>query len=196
MLDGSATVDGYGKGNFRRLLQFVKKLARSFPVSQDGNHLSLLVFSSEPKTIFDFHTFSDQASIDEAIDKISYPNKGVLTGKALEFAAKELFSKSPGGKDVLLLITDGPSFDDVREPATELKRRGVEIFCLGIGQGYARNQLSFIASDPVNEHLFTAPFKGTETVIGPVKDRICRISKSTGKIQNHFCFLYQHRKSR
>ena len=114
----------------------------------------------------------------------------------MEFAAKELFSKSPGGKDVLLLITDGPSFDDVREPATELKRRGVEIFCLGIGQGYARNQLSFIASDPVNEHLFTAPFKGTETVIGPVKDRICRISKSTGKIQNHFCFLYQHRKSR
>ena len=184
LLDGSATVEGYGKGNFKRLLQFVKTLSRSFPVSEHGNHLGLVVYSSEPKPVFGFQRFSDQASVDEAIDSVSYPSREAMTGKALTFAAQRLFSRSTAGKDVLLLITDGPSFDDVTQPAIELKRRGVEVFCLGVGQGYAKNQLEMIASDPVSEHVFTAPFKGAESGVGKVRDGICRAEKNTGKSEH------------
>ena len=37
----------YGKGNFKKVLDFVKELTRSFDVSKEGTHVGIVLYSSK-----------------------------------------------------------------------------------------------------------------------------------------------------
>lgn len=39
----------YGKGNFKKVLDFVKDLTRSFDVSKEGTHVGIVLYSSKPE---------------------------------------------------------------------------------------------------------------------------------------------------
>lgn len=79
--------------------------------------------------------------------------------------------RSKGRKPVLVILTDGISQDNVIGPAERLKRKGVEIFSLGIGYKFRRLQLQQMASSPL--HVFTAGFRRLSTVLGVIKNKAC-----------------------
>lgn len=72
---------------------------------------------------------------------------------------------------MLLVMTDGISKDRVVGPAMQLKRKGVEIFSLGIGKGYKKIQLQRMASGP--RHVFTSGFSILGTLVKTVKQKVC-----------------------
>lgn len=76
-----------------------------------------------------------------------------------------------GRKPVLVILTDGISQDNVVQPARSLKRKGIELFSLGIGNKFRRLQLQQMASSP--SHVMTAGFRKLSTVLAALKHRVC-----------------------
>lgn len=74
---------------------------------------------------------------------------------------------------VVVLLTDGPSEDDVSRPSRYLKAKGVKIFALGIGRYINGKQLDTIASRPRRTHIFTADWRHLQLIVNPIRDAVC-----------------------
>lgn len=69
-------------------------------------------------------------------------------------------------------MTDGRSQDSVSGPSRVLRRRGVKIFCVGIGKRYSMGQLLQISGRRRN--VFTADFRNLGSVVRAVKQKACK----------------------
>ena len=69
-------------------------------------------------------------------------------------------------------MTDGKSYDDVAHPANILKRMGVKIFALGIGQKYVRKQHDQMSSG--SGYVYTSGFKSMGKVVKKLKRKACK----------------------
>jgi hypothetical protein len=70
LVDGSGSIESYGKGNFKRCLNFVKQVAGSFSISRTKGRISVTVFSSRTKVIFHLNSYSNAQQIYRAVDRI------------------------------------------------------------------------------------------------------------------------------
>uniref|UniRef100_A0A8D0H719 Vitrin n=1 Tax=Sphenodon punctatus TaxID=8508 RepID=A0A8D0H719_SPHPU len=137
VIDGSSSV---GTGNFRTVLQFVANVT--------------VQYTYEQRLEFGFDKHSTKQDVLNAIKRINYWSGGTSTGAAINYASEQLFSKSkPNKRKIMILITDGRSYDDVRGPATTAHRNGVIAYSIGIAWA-AQDELEAIATDPDKEHSF------------------------------------------
>ena len=165
----------YGKGNFKKCLDFIKDLTRAFVVSKQGTHVGAIVFSADSQLQFDFNKYFTQAEVESAIDSITYPGATTFTGKGLKLAKEKLFAEARDGVPrILVVLTDGRSHDDVVKPADDLKVSGVTIFSVGLGTNYDKNQLNAIASEPSDDHVITANFAQMANFIGTLQGELCQ----------------------
>ena len=174
MVDGSGSIEYYGKGNFRRCLNFVKTMISRFHVSRYQTRVGIVVYSSRPRIVLQFYQTSNRGQVNNVINRIRYPRGGTRTGLALGYASR-LFRYSKGRKKVVIVMTDGYSGDSVVRPALSLKRQGVEIFSLGIGRKYNSKQLRQMAS--TTRHVYTAGFRNLNSVVRAIKQKACRRGK-------------------
>ena len=173
IIDGSGSIENYGRGNFKRCLQFVKNMIRSFTISQRYVRIGIVLFSSKSQLILRFSQNRGLNSILQTIDRIRYPRRGTRTGRALSFATSRLFYPSGRGRSkIAIVMTDGGSQDSVRLPAQILRRRGVRIFCLGIGKRYNMGQLLQMAGNRRN--VFIADFRNLGSVVRAIKQKACK----------------------
>lgn len=174
LIDGSSSIERYGRGNFARMLNFVKSLVSFFPISRRQTHVGVVLYTRRAIPIFSFSRYYARASILRAIDNLRYPRGGTYIGKALKFAKRYLYLGKPasGRKRVLVVLTDGVSQDRVSTPARRLRAAGCEIFVLGIGRGVRNSQLKQIATD--SSHIFTASFRSLGQVIQRIKTKACQ----------------------
>ena len=49
IIDGSESIEKSGKGNFEKVLRFVKSLAIGLKVSKEGTHVGLICYSDKSK---------------------------------------------------------------------------------------------------------------------------------------------------
>ena len=184
VLDSTASPGGPGNQQTANMMELAKKASHLFPVSSEGNSVGMVVYGGSPQpSVVHFDKFLDQQTMDEAIDNASNPSFEIRIGKALTLAQKTLFGQlSMSKRNVLLLITDGDSFDEVSRPAMELKRRGIEVFCLGVGEDVNRAQLDLIASEPKKNHVFLAPFNDSDTLMERIRKEICLAANKSRKL--------------
>lgn len=172
VIDGSGSIEHYGKGNFKRCLNFVKRLVVSFKISRRFTRVAVVLFSFRPRLIFRFSTYSRERDILRAIDKIRYPRGGTKTGLAMSYAQRLLFRRRRGSrKSVMIVMTDGRSQDRVSGAASALKRERVNIFAIGIGKRYNIKQLIQIASS--RRHVYTAGFRNLPSIVRVIKTKAC-----------------------
>ena len=184
VLDSTATVNGQDLNQATMMMNLAKKVSHLFASSPAGNSVGMVVYGGSPQpSVVHFHKFLDQKTMDEAIENASKPSVEMKIGKALSMAQQELFSQlSMFNRNILLLVTDGVSFDDVSRPALELKRRGIEVFCLGVGKDVNEAQLDLIASDPKENHVFLAPLNDADALIGRIQREICLAANRESKL--------------
>ena len=91
LIDGSSSIERYGRGNFGRLLNFVKSLVSFFPISRRETHIGVILYTTRAFPIFNFNRYYTRAAILRAIDNMRYPKGGTRIGKALSFARRYLF---------------------------------------------------------------------------------------------------------
>ena len=175
LIDGSGSVEMYGRGNFAKCLEFVKSLTRAFVISPTDTRIGVIVFSSRSELQFDFTQYKTQKDVETAIGRIKYPGYRTKTGAALTMAKDELFNN--GRQDVprvLVVLTDGRSNDDVVKPSAALRGTGVIIFPVGLGTNFKVEQLNAMASDPKGEHVFTVDFPQMDTIVTAMQEKLCK----------------------
>ncbi|KAF7219704.1 vitrin isoform X2 [Nothobranchius furzeri] len=151
VIDGSSSV---GTGNFRTVLQFVANVTREFEISDTDTRVGAIQYTYEQRLEFAFGQYNNKAELLNAIKRINYWSGGTSTGAAITYAAEQLFSKSkPNKRKIMIVITDGRSYDDVRVPAEAVQRQGVIAYSIGIAWA-AQDELEYIATDPDKEHSF------------------------------------------
>ncbi|KAF1460583.1 Vitrin, partial [Pygoscelis antarcticus] len=151
VIDGSSSV---GTSNFRTVLQFVANISKEFEISDTDTRVGAVQYTYEQRLEFSFDKYSTKQDVLSAIKRISYWSGGTSTGAAISYASEQLFSKSkPNKRKIMIVITDGRSYDDVRVPAMAAHQNGVIAYSIGVAWA-AQDELEAIATDPDKEHSF------------------------------------------
>ncbi|CAK8690957.1 unnamed protein product [Clavelina lepadiformis] len=134
ILDSSSSV---GEDNWVKMKAFVRSFLDDFAVSDDASHFSIIRYNNEVDVDTQILLNDYPNSLDDllvAYDKIPYNGRGTRTGNALNYAADVLITTGnrPEARDVVLLITDGASRDEVGEPAGRLHDAGALVFVLPV----------------------------------------------------------------
>uniref|UniRef100_A0A8D2H5H9 Vitrin n=1 Tax=Urocitellus parryii TaxID=9999 RepID=A0A8D2H5H9_UROPR len=151
VIDGSSSV---GTGNFRTVLQFVANISKEFEISDTDTRIGAVQYTYEQRLEFGFDKYSTKPDILNAIKRVGYWSGGTSTGAAIHYALEQLFKKSkPNKRKLMILITDGRSYDDVRIPAMAAHQKGVITYAIGVAWA-AQDELEVIATHPARDHSF------------------------------------------
>lgn len=177
VIDASGSIEASGRGNFKRCLNFVKRLVASFKISRRYTHVGVVVYSSRARKVFGFNRYYRKRQLMKAIDRVPYFRRGTRTGYALSYAQRYLFrGRSRRRKDLLIVMTDGKSGDRVRGRALALHRSGIVTFAVGIGKNYNVRQLIQIASS--RKHVYVAGFRNLPNIVRVIKSKACKGGRS------------------
>ena len=134
-MDSSGSI---GPDDYNREKQFVKDLTNVFEVSSTEARISTIIYSDDPKLVFDFDTYNDKQSINTAIDNLEYLGNRTRIDKALALALR-VFSKSrPAVPRIAFVLTDGKQTEDYDAKPLDVAVRplhdlGVQVYVIGIG---------------------------------------------------------------
>nr|XP_060639322.1 collagen alpha-4(VI) chain-like [Anolis sagrei ordinatus] len=155
LIDTSKTMD---QAQFELTKQFIELIVNKSDIGAEKVQIGLLQFSSDPQEEFPLNRYDNKADLRKAISVMRQMKKGRKLGKALDFASP-YFDVSKGGrpgvKQYLIVVTDGKSEDEVRNPARHLRNKGVTIYAIGVLQA-SNSQLLEIAG--TQEKVFSEDF--------------------------------------
>lgn len=120
----------------------------------------MVQYSDDPYPEFQLTDHRDKNSLLAAVENLTHRGGGTETGKAIDFLRTEYFTKEAGSRaerrvpQIAVVITDGESTDDVLEPARRLRKHGVIVFAIGVGQ-IKQTQLITIANWPSERFVLT-----------------------------------------
>ena len=177
VIDGSGSIEQVGFGNFKKIKEFIKQVVDGFSISFDKTHVGALIYSARiwVKKVFGLDDHYSKSGINKAIDEIFYPSGGTFTGNALLKAREQIYTDSGDREDkpnVVIVITDGKSGDDVEGPANQLRRLPSTIFAIGVGNYFDRAELEKMAGSPSN--VFTADSDNLGQIVEQIKQSACK----------------------
>nr|XP_056713047.1 collagen alpha-6(VI) chain-like [Euleptes europaea] len=156
LVDSSTSI---GEDNFEEVKNFLSVLVSNLDVGRDQVRIGLAQYSRKTFKEFLLNQYALKSDILELIRNLTFRRGSTYTGAALDFVRAEYFTKSAGSRaqenipQVLILITDGESKDDVKVPARKLNARGISVYVVGIGI-QDTTQVEEIASRPSHKFLF------------------------------------------
>ncbi|XP_041702979.2 cochlin [Coregonus clupeaformis] len=173
LIDGSSSV---GEANFRLVLDFIISVARSFDISDIGSRVGAVQFTYDQRMEFNLYDYPVKDEALRALQGIPYMSGGTATGDAIAYATQNLFQarKAGPGRNFLIVVTDGQSYDDVRGPALAAQKEGITIYSVGVAWA-PLDDLKTMASEPKDSHtFFTREFTGLQQFQQPLVRGICR----------------------
>ncbi|KAG7231641.1 hypothetical protein INR49_010960 [Caranx melampygus] len=171
LIDGSSSV---GEGNFQLVLDFLSGVASSFDISDVGARIGAVQFTYDQRLEFTMSDHSSKEEVVTALKRISYMSGGTATGAAISYTTQRLFRRMGPGRNFLIVVTDGQSYDDVRHPAMLAHKQDIIIFSVGVAWA-PMDDLRAMSSEPKDSHtFFTREFSGLADFITPLVQGICR----------------------
>ncbi|MGH0152480.1 UNVERIFIED_CONTAM: hypothetical protein FKN15_025027, partial [Acipenser sinensis] len=133
LIDGSKSVR---PENFELVKKFINQIVDKLDVSETKSHVGLVQYSSSVRQEFPLGRFNTKKDLKEAVKKMSYMEKGTMTGQALRYLLDSSFTPSqgarPGVTKVGIVFTDGRSQDYIGEAAKKAKELGTACCCTGV----------------------------------------------------------------
>ncbi|KAG8000796.1 Collagen alpha-3(VI) chain [Nibea albiflora] len=149
-----------GKENFEHVRHFLYSLTQALhQVGGDRFKFALVTYNYKPETEFQLNSYSTTQGVLSHIKAMSYRGGGTRTGLGLDFLIRTHLTTAAGSRavegvaQVVVVLTDGRSQDDVAMPAQVLRFAGVEVFAVGV-QDAVDSELREMASHPHNTHVF------------------------------------------
>ncbi|XP_027761468.1 collagen alpha-1(VII) chain-like [Empidonax traillii] len=181
LVDESSSI---GQSNFNKVKDFLFRIVSYFPkIGPEGTQVAVAQFSEEPRAVFHFHQHRDRNGALRAIRGLSYSGGNTRTGRAISFVLKELFQPSRGMRPhlprLLLLLTDGPSQDDVGPPARAAHALGIPILSVGVS-GADPLQLSRI-SPRQNLQFYVSTFEDLPQLLQELIEALCSAPAQVAK---------------
>lgn len=142
---------------------------------------SVLRYSSSVSKMFGLVEFSRLPDIIPGIDRIRYfPGTSTDTDKALKYARVSIFNikRADAAKlNIIILLTDGlpNNLNKTKEESNLLRKQGVRIFSVGVGNETNTEDLGLIASSPSDEHVFeVSMLSDLSLIINAVQNKTCK----------------------
>ncbi|KAF5905697.1 collagen alpha-6(VI) chain-like, partial [Clarias magur] len=176
LVDGSSSI---GDADFLRVKKFLHDFIVALDVTPNKVKVGIVQFSNNPQDEVQLGQYADKNDLLEKVDNLSQLGGGTETGKALQFIGDNYFTNSSGSRisqsvpQIAVVITDGGSADEMKSPATELRRKGVLIFTIGVGKD-SITELESIANKPYQHFLLS--FKDYEELVkatSTTADKVC-----------------------
>ena len=176
VLDGSTSVSA---DNFENAINFMKSIVDPLSISADGTQVGLAQYATSHRIEFPFQ--SDKTATLSALDGISQIFGGTFTGRAITATTNELFSTygRAGANPVIVLITDGRSFDGLITPADNFKATGGELFVIGVGDAQLSQLNQMASEDPENpgeKFVWFNDWDALSTINIEISEKICALA--------------------
>ncbi|KAM9550079.1 collagen alpha-3(VI) chain isoform 6-T6 [Guaruba guarouba] len=148
-----------GKEHFQLVREFLYDVVKALDVGGNDFRFALVQFSGNPHTEFQLNTYPSTQDVLSHIANMPYVGGGTRTGKGLEYLIENHLTKAAGSRasegvpQVIIVLTDGRSQDDVALPSSVLKSAHVNLFAIGV-QDAVEGELQEIAAEPFDTHLF------------------------------------------
>nr|XP_033809624.1 cartilage matrix protein isoform X2 [Geotrypetes seraphini] len=174
LIDGSKSVR---PENFELVKKFISQIVDSLDVGETKAQVGLVQYSSSVRQEFPLGQYKTKKQIKDAVKKMSYMEKGTMTGQALSYLVDNSFAVSngarPGVQKVGIVFTDGRSQDYIKDAAKKAKDLGFKMYAVGVGNA-VEDELKEIASEPVPQHYFySANFKAINQIGKKLQMKIC-----------------------
>uniref|UniRef100_A0A8B9S333 Collagen alpha-3(VI) chain n=1 Tax=Apteryx owenii TaxID=8824 RepID=A0A8B9S333_APTOW len=161
-----------GKEHFQLVREFLYDVVKALDVGGNDFRFALVQFSGNPHTEFQLNTYHSTKDVLAHIANMPYMGGGTKTGKGLEYLIEKHLTKAAGSRasdgvaQVIIVLTDGRSQDDVALPSSVLKSADVNMFAIGV-QDAVEGELKEIASEPFDMHLFNLEnFTALHDIVG------------------------------
>ena len=143
----------------------------------------MAVYGDKPQLVIDFGDHFNRSSLDNAVDKIIYPQTRMSNmGAGLSLVASAFKSETarPNATKVLVILTASKSQDDIEVPSYGLLTNDkVKVFTIGLGTEYSNGQLKEISSNPDDSFVITYSSGGKLPMeIVPFKDALLKGMRS------------------
>nr|XP_054590796.1 collagen alpha-3(VI) chain isoform X2 [Nothobranchius furzeri] len=155
LLDGSNYI---GSSNLPYVRDFMINVVNQLQIGPDQNQIGLVQFAEQPRIEFYLNTYSNKADVVDKISQLRLTGGSVLNmGAAMGYALKNMFQPSAGFREsdevqhVLILITGGPSQDEITIMADRLALESILTFTISSGQAN-QNDMKKIAFVPSIAH--------------------------------------------
>nr|XP_002129893.1 P-selectin-like isoform X1 [Ciona intestinalis]XP_026692609.1 P-selectin-like isoform X2 [Ciona intestinalis] len=136
ILDSSSSV---GSENWMKIKTFTHQFLSTFILSPEGSQYSVFRYNRNVDINSQILLKDHPTNIEDfiyAFEQIPYDGSGTHTGKAINHAVDIVLAPGNGNRvnarDIVLVITDGKSQDDVGGPALRLRQTGATVFVLPI----------------------------------------------------------------
>uniref|UniRef100_A0A670XMT6 Collagen type VI alpha 3 chain n=1 Tax=Pseudonaja textilis TaxID=8673 RepID=A0A670XMT6_PSETE len=156
LIDGSKN----GAVTFSAIRDFIANLIERLSVGAELIRIGVVMFSDEPRTGFSLNSYTQKVDILEAVKALSIlGGEEANIGDALDFVMQNHFTPSGGSRieegvpQILVLISNVESSDDIREGVLAMKQASIFSFCIGV-QNADNAELQQIATDA--SFVFTA----------------------------------------
>ncbi|XP_043318003.1 collagen alpha-3(VI) chain isoform X3 [Cervus canadensis] len=150
LIDGS---NNTGSVNFAVILDFLVNLLERLSIGTQQIRVGVVQYSDEPRTMFSLNSYSTKAQVLDAVKALGFIGGELANvGLALDFVVENHFTRAGGSRveegvpQVLVLISAGPSSDEIRDGVVALKQ--ASIFSFGLGaQAASKAELQHIATN-------------------------------------------------
>nr|XP_060496881.1 collagen alpha-6(VI) chain [Panthera onca] len=183
LMDGSNSIH---PDDFRKMKEFLASVVQDFDVSVNRVRIGAAQFSHTYRPEFPLGTFIGKTEISLKIENIQqifgYTHIGAALRQVGHYFRPDMGSRiNAGTPQVLLVLTDGQSQDEVAQAAEDLRHKGIDIYSVGIGDVDDQQliQITGTADKKLTVHNFDELTK--------VKKRIVRNICTSGGESN--CFV-------
>ncbi|XP_037310495.2 collagen alpha-6(VI) chain-like [Pungitius pungitius] len=152
IVDDSGSIE---TSDFQLVRDFLRSVVSGFKVGPISVQVGIVTYSDESTAQVYLNDFDDKAEVLQFIKMLPHRGGGTKTGAALNFTLKEMFVEQKGSRikqnvqQVAVVITDGESQDEVGEAAASLRRAGVTVYAVGVGD-YDKTELVKMATQTSN----------------------------------------------
>merc|ERR1712002_1183711 len=167
--------------NFNLEKKFVSDLVSHFPIGPKQTRVGLVTFNDTPKTRFGLEKYKTTGALLNAIFNVQYEKGGTYVGKALWEVVKTMkFRPNPAVHKIVVVFTDGRSYDSVKRPLKKLKAKGVKMISFGVANIHQSNMLEI--ADGKKENVFSAKsYKELKNFVGSLMTKICSLINPTAQ---------------
>ena len=150
-----------GQQNFEHVKNFLLGVIKALHEGAgDSFQYALVQYSATPHTQFKLNTYAAAEHAMEHVAAMRYRGGGTRTGLGLDFLIRAHMTAAAGSRagegvaQLVVVLTDGLSQDDVGEPARVLHLAGVRVFAVGV-RGAVDWELREMASRPADSHVLS-----------------------------------------
>jgi len=171
LLDNS----GSTRADFEDVMKLILGSLQVFNIGRNQVRVGVAKVDRDPTLQFSLTEHKNRASLEAAVKNIIRPNGGTETGKALTFVA-DLFNQAKESRkamvqEILIVITDKKSQDDVSEPAAELRAQGVSVYAVGV-KNANQDELLKMTADKTKK-FYVTNYDALNALKGEIVTDIC-----------------------